>query len=70
MTSRALSRPHDFAPYLEHAGMQSRGSKGGGEVCGGRASGSLVSPVTSMARRSSRRAVSLDHSVEENRVAR
>ncbi len=36
-----------FARYLEHAGMQSRGSKGGGEVCGGRASGSAVSPMRS-----------------------
>ena len=48
MTSRAPAVLMTFARYLEHAGMQSRGSKGGGEVCGGRASGSLVSPVTSM----------------------
>ena len=36
-----------FACYLEHAGMQSRGSKGRGEVCGGRESGSAVSPMRS-----------------------
>jgi hypothetical protein len=36
-----------FARYLEHAGMQSRGFKGRGEVSGGRASESLESQVGS-----------------------